>query len=881
MPPFETRSSEFGLVSGIRQPKSDLVLAAEPSGLFTPEARKGQLYVVAEADQDVARGRDACQLVIRTIRRLFYEDSSYSVTSSLRKAISAANKALYEQNFSIAAQKRAAVGVTCAVVKGDDLYIAQVLPTQAFVLSSGKLRGMPPSSSWKLAQDAAVSFSTPSAIGASLSVEPEFYREVLHPGDALLICTSNLARRLGQDEMLQILRSPGPDDMADRLAAFCAQNDIPEAHGLAATITSALSPAAQAAPLSRAGISERGRVAARQASGWASRMTGEMALLLRGPQARRRKRQAETRSEQERRAETRLAELPEESPYSIAPTPAPQPLELGETLEERLDQERRERRKRIGAAPRRTVDPGELPPSAFLGEDDYALSQSERRVDLSDTPSMAAMGRSYRGTAPPPEPTPLNRLLLPLVWLADKATSISRRRRLRQRPPRAMPQRRRGEGLSYRRQGPQFPWHLLLILVLVVAAAVLYGLNLSREIAQRRATDTLDRAAQAVAAVRESGDDATAQSLLDAAAGALADVRSSGVVTATLENRQRYEELEREYERALAAIQKLTYFDDLSEIAQHPVVGGLFSSVVVPPPPQGITNTLAFTSIYLLDRNAGVLYRMPRDGGAIEPMLRPQDTVGPFVVGNIKSQAWREDNIVVVAQSGDSGPFVFYYRNGESWAYNTLAGSETWGRAGAHFRAVSYGGNLYIWDAGATPEQANQIQKYLSGNYGQFPDPWIKDSGGKSVENALDLAIDGNIYLLKADGHILVFEAGAFKREIVPQGISPPLGQVASFFVTGDLESGSIFLVDFNQRVIEIDKQTGALIQQVRARPDSPYRLEQLTSLFVDTSSVRPVLYLVNGGQILRGSLPDRPRPFRVPDATPSGTAQPAPTSAP
>ena len=68
MPAFETRSSQFGLVSGIRQASSDMVLVAEPAGLFAPEARKGQLYIVAEADQDVARGRDACQLASRIIR---------------------------------------------------------------------------------------------------------------------------------------------------------------------------------------------------------------------------------------------------------------------------------------------------------------------------------------------------------------------------------------------------------------------------------------------------------------------------------------------------------------------------------------------------------------------------------------------------------------------------------------------------------------------------------------------------------------------------------------------------------------------------------------------------------------------------------------------
>jgi hypothetical protein len=95
--------------------------------------------------------------------------------------------------------------------------------------------------------------------------------------------------------------------------------------------------------------------------------------------------------------------------------------------------------------------------------------------------------------------------------------------------------------------------------------------------------------------------------------------------------------------------------------------------------------------------------------------------------------------------------------------------------------------------------------------------------------------------------------------------------------------------------VLEIDKQTGVLIQQVRARPGGPNNLDQLTSLYVDASGSRPVLYLVNGGQILRGALPDRPQPFRPSSktpapsgtnapggtTTPAATAAPAPTSAP
>jgi len=211
-----------------------MVLCAEPAVLFSPEARKGHLYIVAEAEGDVARGRDACQLVLRTIRKVFYNDSSYSVTAALRKAISAANKALYEHNFSVMAQKRAVVGVTCAVIKDNDLYLAQILPGQVYLLAEGKLRALPTHLSWNAAQTTgATAFLQPGAIGSSLSVEPDFYRGVLRPGDSILLCSSNLSRLLSREQVMRLARSPAPSDMVEGLLTLCKQNAMPEAHGIA------------------------------------------------------------------------------------------------------------------------------------------------------------------------------------------------------------------------------------------------------------------------------------------------------------------------------------------------------------------------------------------------------------------------------------------------------------------------------------------------------------------------------------------------------------------------------------------------------------------------------------------------------------------------
>lgn len=864
MPGNVTRSGSFGLVSGIPQEKSDLTLVVTPANPFAPEARKGQLHVVVEADHDVSRGRDACLIVLRTIRRVFYEDPSFSVTSSLRKAILAANRALYQQNFNAPPQKRAVVGLTCAVIKDRDLFIAQVTPAQAYIMAEGRLRALPANAEWGGTN---VPFRS-RALGASLTIEPDLYRAVLRPGDGVLICTSNLSDLLSREEVTRLLRAAEPDDAVTGITDLCRRHQIADAHGIVAMTFARLSPAAQASPFSAAGMNERARLALSGVAERLARTGADIIWLLRGPAEREARRRAEVSRARLAEEERRLTRPHDEPPYSANPPPVPRALNLGEPLSEDTNH-------RSSSVVRSS--PGTpVAPSALLGEVSFRDAPApERVIDLSDTPGQAVFDHHARAQWQGARRSfrPFEDRSTPLIRLSDAITRWLQPRP--SAPPRALPRQYRSAGLSYRRQSPPFPWLLLLLLVSLVSLLILYGTTLSREQALREADNALTEAEQAVAAIRDAPDDATAQERLIEAEESLAALRSSDLITATAANRQRYEELVREYTRALAAVHKQTYFEDLTEVTRHPLPGSLFDTVVVPPPPRTVTDTLLFGSIYMLDANAGTLYRAPRTGGAAQPFLRPEDVVGPTSVGRVRGVAWRIDNIVAVAQSGESGPFTFYFRSGNEWRYSILAGSEEWGRVGERFRAVNYEGNLYVLGA-----VRNNVLRYLSGEYGSFPLPWIQNDGGRDVGSAVDLAVDGKINLLMPDGRVLIFatnSAGerAFEREIPVPQIRPPLVTATRFFVTGPPDSGSIFLVDsFNGRIIQIDKLTGEFIQQISAPPDGPITLDQLFSVFVDESGSRPVLYMVNGGQIVRGSLPDRPRPFREPVA-------PTPTIAP
>jgi hypothetical protein len=847
---FEAHTGQIGLVGGIRQERSDLITLVEPSSPLSAEARKGKLYLVLQPDENTARAVPTCQLVAKVVRRVFYEDETFSVTSALRAAVRAANKALYEQNFHLAAHQRGHVGLTCAVLRDGDLYVAQVQPAQAYVLSEGRLRAMPAHPSWDPAHVSAAPFTRAGALGASLFVEPELYRCVVRPGDAALFCSSNLAHALSRAEVDELLRLGDAAAAAERLATVATGAGQDDSHGLALVFAPALSRTAREQPLSPAGVGERGRLAARTLGGLLGAFGGEAGRLAR--------RRAAAPPPEAPKPDP-LYSMPEQPSHSPAPPSRPTPLDLGESLGEHYERARRERPDK---APLREEN---LPPSTFLGEEGYTGGPTTRRIDLGDTQSVTD-ARPYR---PRYEARPLvdlswgERLSLPFRRLATSVEDGMRSRRNRRPPPTPRPIPR-GQGLSYRRTKPPFPWPLLIGLVLVVAALIFYGLTLTRQNDQDLALEYFAAADQRLAAVREAPDEATALDALDLARQAIEEVRASPEVTRTnVTLWTRYGELEREYERALAAVQRVTFFEQPELLATHPSPTGQFASVVVPPALANITDTNVLEGlryIYALDgdqQNAR-LYRIPRDGGEPEPYLSPGQSVGTAVVGPVRAAVWRIDQVVAVDEAPNG--FGYYFRNAGSWNYSKLGASEIWSLRD-RLDLEEYDGNLYVWGA-----QPDELLRFRSGFYGDTPDFWFDPNSLSDVDlsTVIDMAVDGSIYLLRSDGTVTVFSFGQPVGEVKPEAITPPISIVKGFYVTGDSpEEGYFFIVDsLNERIIQMEKASGKIIQQIRVRDDAPAALDALANLFVDDSGARPILYLVNGGSILRAELPAPPRPF-------------------
>jgi hypothetical protein len=525
--------------------------------------------------------------------------------------------------------------------------------------------------------------------------------------------------------------------------------------------------------------------------------------------------------------------------------PNPVPLDLGESIEsqaEALAVAKYGKRRGIPVPekPLRVIDAVDVEVPSTPVDTDFARRNAGFRVQVTEPIRYGAFFSTlFQG-------------LFVLRWL-PKRNSDSRR----------MQSATRGEGLSYRKQRPPFPWAMLSLMIALVSILFFYGKNVATEHRLQRGENSILNAEQSIQAIYDSASETEATQRIEVSRSLLDNLQQSGIITATTENQQRFLAMVTKIEKAQSVVQRRSYLDNLTVVAQHPIKNGVFSTIVIPPPSDGYANVDSFNYVYLLDSKSGVVYQTPRDGGSPVPMLRPNDQIGEVTVDKVFDIAWRIDGVVALAQSSNNGPAVYLFRNGNDWNYSILAGSLEWQIGERHVRMQSYGGNLYVW--GVTP--AN-ILRFLSTQIADFPTPWIQNDGGLGIDTAVDMGIDGRVYLLMPDGTIHVFQAvpdgeRGFEKSITLKNITPSIQSVARLIVTGDGESGSFFILDsYASRIIQIEKRTGRFIQQIILPPDSPITLDNLTALAIDESQARPELYFANGGVVYKAPLPEPPLPF-------------------
>ena len=212
-------------------------------------------------------------------------------------------------------------------------------------------------------------------------------------------------------------------------------------------------------------------------------------------------------------------------------------------------------------------------------------------------------------------------------------------------------------------------------------------------------------------------------------------------------------------------------------------------------------------SKYVIDGTTGrvIKFATAKEGATV---LRKGDVVNSVEIQNPIAIINRAMNIVVV---DDRYNLVSLQPDLQPARLLLITGTETWSSPVAF---DNFNNNFYVLDRGA-----NEIYKYqgTAGGYEIPPTSYVNPSETVDLTDAIDFAIDGDIFVLKEDGSIVRFRDGrVLPFEIT--GLDGDRPKATQIFT--EVDTKSLYLVDSSKkRIIEIDKREeseGAFIRQFK-----------------------------------------------------------------
>ncbi len=200
--------------------------------------------------------------------------------------------------------------------------------------------------------------------------------------------------------------------------------------------------------------------------------------------------------------------------------------------------------------------------------------------------------------------------------------------------------------------------------------------------------------------------------------------------------------------------------------------------------------------------------------------------------GEIVHTASDEDSAVYITAARDA---LLYNKANNSLDKKSI----NWGNLGITNIAL-FNDNLYALDS-----EQEMIFKYANTGSGwsgqQF---WLKNKGTANLSQTVDLAIDGNIYVLTTDGKAYKFFSGK-QEEFALNQIEPPLKNANAIYTQNE-EDNLYVLEGSSKRLVEFDK-FGRFIGQ--------YQFDSLTTPIQDGILGGNTFYFTSGEKLYSAKL--------------------------
>jgi serine/threonine protein phosphatase PrpC len=798
----------LSVCDGVASADSPYISTAACEHIGTP--RVHSFFAILEPLSVHPESQELAPLILDRLEQELATRNSVTATAAVSASVEAVNEELHHYNQHRAHQDRLYYGLTCGITRGDDLYLAQVLPSQVLIAQDGELYAFPGLETWHWSRrsDSKVALEQP--LGLHVEIEPDLYHTRIDMGDLIVLCSTSLARVI-QREPQDIFLDGDAEAAIEHLRALADDYNVDNASSAAIAVTEM-----QQQPGKRADFAFLRRVS-------------ELAASLLPAETEDRLRNRGKSSERTLDPLAESVHTGQDSRPSVDADPyAADTISTKAGSQDFLDaqvsewDEYEQDNEFLDGSVDRQWDPA----SYYDLEDNDEPEQNwdragEGKRTLTEILAGAILALSAAVVG-----------VWQLAVNRDRAVDDPREEENTYGLPRL--QRydnsiQRPDFSGVRRRLPRAPISKLtgfvsIGLVIALAVGLFYSITTSRERERVEQFDSLiERAVVARQSAVQSNDPAGALSHLQASEARLAEAEELGLQPERIET-----------ERTAIADARDTSLG-IERLGNIQVLGG------IPPAPEGVSPNLFFGNgqLYIF---TDALYMLDAEGTRLIRLIGTGDDVGGHSVGELVGAAWGHGSPIVM----DGWNAYVYESTTASWNRHELG---NFGQAYDGVAAISgYIGNLYV----LTPE-TGQILRYHSDQFSALPDDWTGGESAEQLSAGVDMVIDGRIYVLTSSGEVLDFYRGALDKTFTIDATPEIEDAVALSYQT---DRTHIYVADDHGRILRVTKD-GQVVQQFMAAADAP-QLDNIQQMAVEDALGSA--YVLTDDALLRVRLPGPPR---------------------
>jgi hypothetical protein len=814
---------QFSIINGRwHNDAPNQVAVREPKSADGPGKGKGDLFVLAEVRGQAGARETIERQLTETFRDAYYLARG-SITASLRRAVQTAGDLLYDRNYAVSVEERVIGGVVALVRQHEDVFVAQIGPTACYAVLDDLVRRYPAQSAWldeafgpERAEDEPV-------LGISAVVEPKLNHLRVSPEDVLVLADSGLASQLPLEDVANAVDGSNVKTALKNLGSVAQANDCS-----AMVLAMVEQPQPTLGPLKMNAPSSLSKLLRRE-GGQPAVADPSMAAVAPEP-------------------EPALETVGTASSQSAGPEPSRGSDPLAGKMTSRQMVPGRHRSPTAkhppAAAAIQTSGKQNSAESVAVEEEDYeegvnvlastvpeaTFNTHMRGSRHTDTPSGVAQALRKIGTG----------ILMAIVFVGNGIRALFGRV-----TPKTGQYTSRQAGMqAHRHQTPFISWKLLrnIAIAIPLLVAVIVGVSYLQKGRMLEAEyQELVTTAQNKFEQAQSVDPAAAFSLM---------AESNNLLTQAEQLKPDQPEVAElrtqmaEKADELGEVQRLYY---LPQLRQYTDPGTNLKGITV----QGV-------EVYVLDAGNDRVYHHRLDdlGESLLPdddtllLVSPGQAVDEISTAELLDIAWmpaggnrQTSDLLILNSTG----LLEYHPN---WGLTTaaLAGGEALVLPAA---VSSYFGNLYVLDP-----KANTLLRYLpmADGYSAPPESYFPVDKPVDLTNAVDLAIDGAIYVLFSDGRIEKYLSGE-PTDFNLSGLDRPLNNPVSIFTAPNEELQYVYVADAgNQRILQLNKD-GSFVRQFKPRPDEAVSFANLQDIYVDEIGGR--LYILDSNNLYVGNIPN------------------------